>query len=270
MHDLALLGVAVNGPGIPNWARARAGFRSGAFQALPIEDAPTSRMNSRDRRRASDTVRLAVEIGFEAAECAGLPPGDLPAVFASCHGEGAATHKLLLALAEPNPFVSPTLFHNSVHNTPAGYWSITAGTRVSTTSISAGRVTFATALMKAALIVELEATPALMVAYDAPFPDPLSRLCPFPGPLGVGLVLAPGDVPGAMSRLSLSFEQPSARACTDVTDPEFGLLFEANPIGQCIPLLEAVAREADEQIVLDIGAGARIVVRVRSDESHSN
>lgn len=269
MRDLAILGLAVNGPGLPDWTRARARFRGESICVRPGEGpAPPTRMNSRDRRRASDTVRLAVEIGFEAVENAGLAPQDLPAVFASCHGEGAATHKLLTALTELHPFVSPTLFHNSVHNTPAGYWSIAASARAPTTSICAGRATFAMALMKSALTVELAGTAVLLVAYDAPFPDPLSRLCPFPGPLGVGLVLAPGDTPVAASRLSISIEQQSGRACTAVAAAELGLLFDANPIGQCIPLLEAIARGQDEQVVLEMGDDARIVIRVRADESH--
>jgi len=267
MNALGVLGIAISAPGLPNWDAARAIFRGAHPEPRPSEDAaPPSRMNSRDRRRASDTVRLAVEIGFDAAASARLAPGDLPAVFASSHGEGAATHKLLAALTETHPFVSPTLFHNSVHNTPAGYWSIAAGTRAPTTSICAGRSTFAVAFMKAASIVTLDGLPALLVAYDAPFPDPLSRICPFPGPLGVALVVGPAGHAHELWRVALSLEQAGRRACSRPKTEGLGQLFDANPVGQCLPLLEALAAGADAPIVLDFGGNATLAIEVEARE----
>ena len=77
-----------------------------------------------ERRRAGTVMRLALAVAGEAAGMAGLPAAAMRNVFASANGDGAVIHALLEELARPDPQLSPTQFHNSVHNAPAGYWSI--------------------------------------------------------------------------------------------------------------------------------------------------
>lgn len=269
MKDLLVLGVGVNGPGLPNWRHASATLRGGSA-AIPADIAQPTRMNARDRRRASETVRLALAVGFEAADNAQIDTSTLPGVFASSHGEGATTHKLLLALNDPLPLVSPTLFHNSVHNTPAGYWSITAGSRAATTSMSAGNFTFAAALLKTAILVSLNRSPVLLVAYDAPFPDPLNRLCPYPGPFGVAMVLGPPGASGAICRLSCSIVAGSGVAASKAKTLDLDWLFKANPIGQCLPLLEAMASGSSGSVMLKLSENAMIAIEVENDGTRSD
>ena len=45
--------------------------------------------------------------------------------------------------------ISPTRFHNSVHNAAAGYWTIGAGCMQATTALSAYDATFAEGLLEA-------------------------------------------------------------------------------------------------------------------------
>jgi hypothetical protein len=52
--------------------------------------------------------------------------------------------------------VSPTLFHNSVHNTPAGYFSIATGIQTASVSLSAGDNTFSAGLIEALTQVLIE------------------------------------------------------------------------------------------------------------------
>ena len=49
--------------------------------------------------------------------------------------------------------LSPTRFHNSVHNAAAGYWSIATGCHQPYSALGAGRYTFANGLFAAALQV---------------------------------------------------------------------------------------------------------------------
>lgn len=270
MKELIVLGVGINGPGLPNWRHASALLRGDEPAPLVKDNEQPTRMNSRDRRRASETVRLALAVGFEAVENAQVDTSSLLGVFASCHGEGTITHKLMLALRDPVPFVSPTLFHNSVHNAPAGYWSITAGSRAATTSISAGKYTFAAALLKAGTLVSIHGAPVLLVAYDAPYPDPLARLCPFPGPLGVAMVLGPPGASKGVCRLSLSIAERGSSPDFKMKNRELDWLSKANPIGQCLPLLEAMASKAGSPIMLELSDNATIEIEVRVDGPRSN
>ena len=66
-----------------------------------------------------------------AAEASGLPYTTLRPVFASGNGDGITVGAILEMLTKPDGFVSPTQFHNSVHNAAAGYWSIGTGSRPS-------------------------------------------------------------------------------------------------------------------------------------------
>ena len=75
---------------------------------------------------------------------------------------GDITHQICEALARPEREVSPTSFHNSVHNAPAGYWSIATGSRLASTSICAYDVSFAAGLLEAAAYATVEHQPVML------------------------------------------------------------------------------------------------------------
>ena len=72
-------------------------------------------------------VKLALAVGLEACAHAGAIPARLPAVFTSSGGDGRNCHEICAALASAERLISPTRFHNSVHNAAAGYWGIATG-----------------------------------------------------------------------------------------------------------------------------------------------
>ena len=59
----------------------------------------------------------------------GIAAPDAAVVFASGDADGENLHHILESLATPEHEVSPTRFHNSVHNAAAGYWNIATGAR---------------------------------------------------------------------------------------------------------------------------------------------
>ncbi|MEJ0008028.1 MAG: beta-ketoacyl synthase chain length factor [Steroidobacteraceae bacterium] len=89
-----------------------------------------------ERRRAPDTVAVALEVAQAACLNAGRDPAQLPTVFASTYGDLAITDYMCSTLARAPLTLSPTRFHNSVHNAASGYWSIAH--RVSPTVLRAG------------------------------------------------------------------------------------------------------------------------------------
>ena len=70
---------------------------------------------------------MALEVSLAACRAAGCDPATLPSVFASTHGDLAITDYMCETLATDPTAVSPTKFHNSVHNAAAGYWTIGYG-----------------------------------------------------------------------------------------------------------------------------------------------
>ena len=133
--------MSVWGPGLEGWAASRP-VLAGAMPYEPRLSPPPvpTILAPTERRRTGPVVRLALAVAQEAAQGAasssGLPPGSLRSVFGSSNGNGVVVGGILEALAaaqEGERVVSPTAFHNSVHNAAAGYWSIaTAGQQPAT------------------------------------------------------------------------------------------------------------------------------------------
>ena len=81
-------------------------------------------------------------------------------------------------LATDGREVSPTRFHNSVHNAPSGYWAVATGSREPSTSLCAYDASFAAGLLEAAAQATVDDRPVTLVAYDLPYPEPLQRARP--------------------------------------------------------------------------------------------
>ena len=103
-----------------------------------------------------DPARWALTVGRHALGERLAEAGEIATVFASCGGDGPITHQICEVLAGPDRAVSPTAFHNSVHNAPAGYWSIATRSRAPSTSLCGHDGSFAAGLLEAATQVLAE------------------------------------------------------------------------------------------------------------------
>lgn len=127
------------------------------------------------RRRMSHATRLALSAGERACLDAGVGLDSLPSVFASIAGEIKITDVLCRAIAEHNLPVSPTQFHNSVHNTAAGYWSIATNNRHESQAIGAGENTLIMGLLESVCQLQVTANKVLLICYDEQTPEPLLK-----------------------------------------------------------------------------------------------
>ena len=97
----------------------------------------------------------------------------------------------LQTLSQDAAAMSPTLFHNSVFNASAGYWTIASQSRARSTTVSAGDGSFAAGVLEAATRSRSTSRPVLLVAADMPFPASLAS-CEVTGePFACALLLAP-------------------------------------------------------------------------------
>ncbi|MBA3487022.1 MAG: beta-ketoacyl synthase chain length factor, partial [Lysobacter sp.] len=191
--------------GIPSWQAACDYAGSGV---LP-DDAPArpspQLLAPNERRRAPGTVAVALEVGLAACRAAGREPASLPSVFASMHGELAIADYMCETLAGHPDEISPTRFHNSVHNAAAGYWTIGAGAVHAATAVSAYDATFAQGLLEALMQLSAGDEAVLLVCYDGQSVGPLGRVSRSEGLLGAAFVLSKIPKPG-QSGLLLSLE----------------------------------------------------------------
>jgi hypothetical protein len=164
-------------------------------------------------------------------------------VFAASGGDGETVHEILTVLASEQRNVSPTRFHNSVHNAPSGYWSVATGSRAPSTSLCAFDDSFAAGLLEAAAQVCVQDYPVTLIAYDVPYPQPLHAARPIVSAFGAALVLVPSRTERTLAALELVIADTVA-ADTAMPEPELERLRLGNPAARALPVLAALARGA--------------------------
>lgn len=236
---VGIAGVGVLGPGLEGWAAAAPVLAGqAAYARAPLVPPPPALLPATERRRTGPSVRLALAVAAEAVQDSGLPPEALDSVFASSNGEPQVIVSILGALHTPDGAISPTHFHNSVHNAAAGYWGIAAGSARPSVSLGGHDMVFAAGLMQAAAQVAANARPVLLVAHDVPMPAPLDALRDTRESFAAALVLVPRA--GARGALALGCAAGAAVAEAPLP-PDLAALREGNPVARALPLLAAIA-----------------------------
>ncbi len=244
----SIVGIGLWGPGLEGWDASRVILAGAPYEPRPSPAPPPSILAPTERRRAGPVVRLALAVAAEAAAASGLPPASLRGVFTSSNGDGVVVGSILDALstaAAGERVVSPTQFHNSVHNAAAGYWSIAMGSQEPATCLGCHDDSWAAGLLTAMASVVSDRQPVLLCGYDHPLPAPLAALRPCTDPFGVGLVLAPSG-----SRdITVQFE-PEPAPGSEPGDPALLALMRGNAIARALPLLIAIARGGPASVTL--------------------
>lgn len=240
MLSARVLGVSVWGPGLEGWATSRAVLAGEAdYVATDAPPPPPQLLAATERRRTGPVVRLALVAAHEAALASAQPGGTLTAVFGSSNGDGPVIGSILDALATAGPaerVVSPTQFHNSVHNAPAGYWSIATGSHRPATCIGCNDDTWAASLL--VTMAGLDDGPVLLCCYDYPLPPPLAAVRQT-GPLFASALVL-GDGPGPLLRVT-HHRDPTMPPVLPL-DPALQALAQINPAARSLHLLAALAR----------------------------
>jgi len=256
--NIGIEGIGVCSAQLQSWERGRDILCGKVNKVDNAASRPTpSLLAPTERRRAQEAVLIAIEVAQQACAMAARDPRELPNVFASAYGDLQVNDYLCATLAREPKDMSPTKFHNSVHNAPAGYWSIATGCMASSTALSAGAATFGAGLLEAALLAHSEACPVLLAAYDIAAVGPLADIVPCQAAFAVGLVLAPPSS-RAVARLLLQCEPAAAELA-----PEADVLHAScrgNPAARSLPLLAALARHTPGTQLLS--AGPRLNLRM--------
>ena len=243
-------GIGLCGPGLDGWARSvpvLAGLApySPAPETLP----PCALLPANERRRAPKMVKLALAVGAGAFAAAGRDPAVTAAIFTSSGGDGETIHDIISTLASPLRDLSPTKFHNSVHNAAAGYWGIATGAKTACTTLCCHDDSFAAGLLEAMAQLAAAGQAVVLIAYDVPYPATLDVVRPIGGVFGVALVLSPVATAASFAKIGVSLA-PGVCVPTPVA-PALEALRHSTPAARSLPLLAGIAGGVAAAVQLD-------------------
>jgi len=237
MSTCVIKAVGIAAPGLGGWAAA-ASVLAGRSPCVAAGETPyaPALLPPNERRRATASVKLAFRAAEDAVTAAGADAKHLASVFSSSDADMGVLHRICAALAQIPRVISPTDFHNSVHNAASGYWSIGVGSMAPTTTVSAYDASFTAGLIEAVALAHDRAADVLLVVYDSIAPHPLAQKRPLGSSAGLAMIISP-STDGAR-RLTLELDGVTETRCAD---PALESLRVGNPALRALPLLELIA-----------------------------
>jgi hypothetical protein len=255
-------GIGLCGPGLQSWEAARL-VLAGEQDYVPAAAAPlpSSLLPPNERRRATQIVKFALAVGAEAFASSDRDTGQTQTVFTSSGGDGDTIHAIMSTLASPSRELSPTRFHNSVHNAAAGYWSILTGSKAASSAICAHDDSFAAGLLEAVALLSAGEEAVALIAYDVQYPSPLAELRPIGAAFAASLLLTREPSISAFCSIDLEvFAEP--RNVTEMASPALEILRATTPAARCLPLLAAIAIGHSAEVLLGYLGDMAIALQV--------
>ncbi|RRJ85234.1 beta-ketoacyl synthase chain length factor [Aestuariirhabdus litorea] len=254
-------GIGLWAPGMASWPEGTVRLNRCDGEALAEAHAPRpALLSAREQRRTGLTVRLALEVALQAVNRAGLGGQSLASIFATANGDSDILNYMCKTLVSAPETVSPTRFHNSVHNAAGGYWSIGRGCTKPLNCLSMGRYSAAGGLLDAAMQLAAGEPQVLLCAYDIPAPEPLKRALPIESLFGAALVL--GSTPSPHSIASLELSRQAGAGAPPLEDEALQRLREDNPAAELLPLLVQLARGEGGELALSLGPALQLNIGV--------
>lgn len=254
--------VGIAGPGLADWQSSRpllsgeAKYRGGDA-VLPV----LALLPPVERRRTGTLVKLVIGAGQDALDGSREAAFPLPTVFASSGSDGDVIHDICATLASADRQVSPTRFHNSVHNAPAGYWSIATGSRAPSTSLCAYDWSFAAGLLEAAAQLACGCPRLLLIAADMPYPEPLQGVRRVKLPFATALLLSADKSGQSLASAEVSLGIGGA-APSRMEDTGLEELRTDNPAARSLPLLALLAGGRAGDVTLDYVRGRSLCLSI--------
>jgi len=242
-------GIGVLGPGLSTWAQAQPILAGTVvYQPQPVLIPTAAALPPPERRRVGLAAKVALAVAQEAITNARSDARALAAVFSSSGADCDNCDAICQVLASEDRHLSPTRFHNSVHNVAAGYWSIASGAMTQATALCAYDGSFGAGLLEALTQVVVDGVGTLLVTYEVPYPEPLHAKRPFPATFGLALVLMPQPGPHSLAQLQVDLvEAPPDQ----VAIAEVEALRRQIPSARGLPLLLLVAQGRRGRVILE-------------------
>lgn len=249
-HRVFIDGIALWAPTLHGWPSAAAALRGEAVAAARTTRPSPTLLAPNERRRAPDSVLVALAVAQAAVAQSGRDAAGLASVFTSAHADLAIVDALCSTLAAHPLMLSPTRFHNSVHNAASGYWAIATGCRAPSSAVSGYENSFAAGWLEAASQVAADGVPVLLVGFDTEAHGALASVNRSRGLLGVALVLSPQAGECSLWRVDWALgagTPPPLRSAA-------ARALAGNAMADALPLFETLAHAAPARVHLALGA----------------
>jgi hypothetical protein len=251
--------IGLAAPGLPNWNESQSILRGETiYESVELEKYKPEQLPPNERRRATELVRMAFRVCEDMMKNSSVDMAQCESVVASYGGDHPIIDQICSALCEPERQLSPTQFHNSVHNSAAGYWSIATASRLPSTSISAYDDSFCGGLLEAASFCHLERMNTILAVYDIKTPPPLNTKRNISAEFGAAFLLTPEMSEHSLAKLSLTLVETDAP--TKAIQNELEVLRFRNPAARALPLLEIIASKKSGTV--DLLNDNKLAVRI--------
>ena len=264
MTTVYLDGIGIEAPGLRTWQQARPVLRGeNPFHFEKKSHPVATLIPENERRRAGDTIHIAVHVAGEAVNNAKVNPESLINVFSSHRGALKIVDHICKALTLPGHPVSPTQFHNSVYNAPAAYWCIATQTKGPSTSLACAEASFPGALLSATACVFTHQQGVLLVIYDVESPKPFHKQYAIEFNCGIALVLMPSQSENTLAKLDINFQSRKTEEMDMVLNPPLMKLINGNASAQPLRILSAVANKDSREISFDYLGKSAVEVKIK-------
>jgi len=204
MKPIYINSVGVIGPGIDDWSHCQKLLNNEVehtFAELP--KLALSILPANERRRTTAMIKMALHVASEAISSANISASGVCSVFASSNSDLTIVDRICNELLLPDHPVSPTQFHNSVHNASAGYWSIGMGCRCPSNSISAALYSAMAGLIEACTMAIVEKETVMLAIYDCPVDGLLHDIVGIKSAFACAMVLTAEPTSASFASLQL-------------------------------------------------------------------
>ena len=259
MADINIVGVGIWSEFFSNWDEfclALAGGAAPQATALQPELIP-----AKERRRATLSVKMAVEVMDQACRMSKLVPSEVATVFASANGDVATKDYLCRTLDTAPQTVSPTRFHNSVHNAPVGNWAIATHCKLPANAMSAFLYTASMAFLEGAIQAIEENMPVLVCFQELASPDAIKPICDSDKSISTAVLLAP---PGHCREelASVRFDIRNERTVYPSAPTILGVDWSGNPGAMFLSLFALLTTPGNTELRLPVSASSSLSLAV--------
>lgn len=249
-------GIGAWGSKFANWDALQEAILSNQLNDQEMRAPKAEIIPATERRRAPVPVKLAIEASTQACANAGAKASSLASVFVSGLGDTQLTDYMCKVLASDNKALSPTKFHNSVHNAAAGYWTISTECMQASNSIAGYQESASMALLESILQANAESRSMLVTFYDAPVSPVLKPLLKNEQAFAFAIVLTPDSDNG---EFELTINSQASNWPTLELPDDLQRCYRDNPAAKSLALAPLLARSIDS-ITLPISEASSITI----------
>ena len=262
--NFQVLGIGAWGPGFNNWSDLSNLLAGRSIELEKTKGPKPEVIPANERRRAPLPVRLAVESSWQACQNAAIDPSQLASVFVSGLGDTQLTDYMCRTLAGDNKVLSPTKFHNSVHNAAAGYWTISTGCMQAANSVAGFEQSISLTLMDGVIQSNAEQRPILITVYDAPSSSVLRDLLHNDVAFSASIIVAPVDSTSAQPAYSSVLIEEQSSWPDLASNEALEHCYSVNPAAKILPLLKMVTQDNNKDLCLPISDQTSLNITKRS------